>query len=379
MQKRMKVMTIIGTRPEIIKLSEVMKELDRVADHVIVHTGQNYDYELNEVFFKDLGLRKPDHFLSAAGGTSAETVGKVIAAVDVLLEKEQPEAVLVLGDTNSCMGVYAAKRRKIPIFHMEAGNRCFDMRVPEEVNRRLLDHMSDINLVYSDVTRTNLLQEGLPMDRIIKTGSPTFEVLEANKKQIEASQVLSQLKLTPGEYFVLSAHREENIGIGQNFERLIDIIKTIAETYHKPIIFSVHPRTRKRLEEEKVQLPAEVVAMKPLGFHDYVHLQQHALCVISDSGTISEESSMLNFPGVNIRETHERLEAMDEGSVIMAGLNPERVLQAIAVAVTQQRGSTRDFRLVADYGSPNVSKKVARIILSYVDYVKRVVWSEPAR
>lgn len=374
--KKAKVMTVVGTRPEIIKLSEVMKELDRHTDHILVHTGQNYDYELNEVFFKDLGLRKPDHFLSAVGNSVAETVAKVIEKVDKVLETEKPDAFLVLGDTNSAVGAYAAKRRKIPIFHMEAGNRCFDARVPEEVNRKLLDHMSDINLVYSDVTRINLLNEGLPMDRIIKSGSPTYEVLMKNKKGIDSSKILTKLKLKKGEYFVMSAHREENIDIKNNFYKLIEIINTISEKYKMPVIFSVHPRTRKRLETEKISLPKNVVAMKPLGLFDFVRLQKDSFCVVTDSGTISEESSMLNFPGVNIRETHERLEAMDEGSVIMAGLNPERVLQAIEIAVKQSRGDKRDFRLPPDYSYPNVSKKVVRVIISYIDYVKRVVWSE---
>ncbi len=374
--KKIKVMTVVGTRPEIIKLSEVIKELDSCTDHILVHTGQNYDYELNEVFFKDLGLRKPDHFLSAVGDSPVDTVSKVFESVDKILEMEKPEAFLVLGDTNSALSAYAAKRRKIPIFHMEAGNRCFDARVPEEVNRKIIDHVSDINLVYSDVTRLNLLNEGLPMDRIIKTGSPTYEVLQNNKEGIDSSQILSTLQLTKGNYFVFSAHREENIESKNNFYKLIEVIKLISDTYSMPIIFSVHPRTRKRLEEEKIALPATVVSMKPLGFHNFVNLQKNAFCVVSDSGTISEESSMLNFPGVNIREAHERLEAMDEGSVIMSGLNPERVLQAIEIATTQSRGDVRDFRLVPEYGYTNVSKKVVRVIVSYTDYVKRVVWSE---
>jgi UDP-N-acetylglucosamine 2-epimerase (non-hydrolysing) len=324
--KKMKVLTLIGTRPEIIKLSEVIKELDRRTDHILVHTGQNYDYELNEIFFKELGLRKPDYFLEAVGTTAAATVGKIIEKVDEVLEKEKPEALLILGDTNSALGAYAAKRLKIPIFHMEAGNRCFDARVPEEVNRKILDHLCDINLVYSDVTRLNLLNEGLPMDRILKTGSPTYEVLLAHKKEIEASPVLEELSLTPGKYFVLSAHREENINIDENFKKLVEIIRRVSDTYNKTIIFSVHPRTRKRLESENIELPKNVVLMKPLGLLAYDKLQMHALCVITDSGTISEESSILNFPGVNIREAHERVEAMDEGSVIMTGLNPDRVL-----------------------------------------------------
>lgn len=373
--KKIKVMTLVGTRPEIIKLSLVIKELDIVADHILVHSGQNYDYELNEIFFEELGLKKPDYFLSAAGGTSSETVGKVIIKIDELLEKEKPDAFLILGDTNSCMGAYAAKRRKIPIFHMEAGNRCFDMRVPEELNRKLLDHLSDVNLVYSDVTRLNLIQEGLPSDRIIKSGSPTYEVICAHEKEIEASDILEKLNLKPRDYFVLSAHREENIGIDKNFERLLQVVVQIAQEYKKKIVFSVHPRTKKRLDEEGVVLPPEVTMMKPLGLFDYLKLQKNSLCVVSDSGTISEESSMLNFPGINLREAHERLEAMDEGVVIMSGLNPERVMQALELAIKQERGE-REFQIPADYQNVNVSKKVVRVIVSYTDYIKRVVWSE---
>lgn len=374
--KKIKVMSLLGTRPDLIKLSEVLKELDRTTDHVFVHTGQNHDYELHEVFFKDLGLREPDYFLNVAGGTSAEVVGKCIIETDKVLEKESPDAILVLGDTNSAMGTYAAKRRKIPIFHMEAGNRCHDMRVPEEVNRRILDHMSDINLVYSDVARLNLVREGLPIERIIKSGSPTYEVLERNKEGIEKSAILEELSLKKGEYMVLTLHREENVGINKNFDRAIETIKIISGAYNMPIVFSCHPRTKKRLEEEGIVLPSNVITMKPVGFHDFIKLQINAFCVVTDSGTISEESSILNFPGVNIRETHERLEAMDEGSVIMAGLNPERVLQAIEIATTQSRGRDRDFRLPPDYSYLNVSKKIVRIIVSYTDYVKRVVWSE---
>ncbi len=373
--KKITVMTLVGTRPEIIRLSQVIKELDRVANHILVHSGQNYDYELNEIFFKDLGLRKPDYFLAVAGKSSAETVGNVIAKVDTILQKENPDAFLILGDTNSCMGAYAAKRRKIPIFHMEAGNRCFDMRVPEELNRKLLDHMSDLNLVYSDVTRMNLLQEGLPMDRIIKSGSPMYEVLCRHESDIENSDILERLSLKSKDFFVLSAHREENIGIQANFDRLVQTVNVIAKKYKQNIVFSVHPRTRKRLKQEKVSLPKNVLLMKPLGFFDYLKLQKNALCVISDSGTISEESSMLNFPSINIRETHERLEAMDEGSVIMSGLNPERVLQALTLALSQ-KNEVREFDIPVDYRHGNVSKKVVRVIVSYVDYIKRVVWSE---
>lgn len=374
--KKIKIVTIIGTRPEIIKLSEVIKEIDRHADHILVHTGQNYDYELNEIFFKDLGLRKPDHFLNVVGATLAETIANVIVRVDEVLEKEKPDALLVLGDTNSAIGAYAAKRRKIPIFHMEAGNRCFDMRVPEEVNRRIIDHISDINMPYSELARQNLLKEGLPLDRIIKTGSPMYEVLAAHQKEIGASNILSDLSLARHDYFVLSLHREENVDNPRHLQRLVSIIESVAAAYKKQIIFSVHPRTKKRLESGNITLPKQVVAMKPLGFFDYAHLQQNAFCVLSDSGTISEESAMLNFPGISLRETHERHEAIEEGTFILAGLDPERVLQAIEVAVAQKRGKERDFQLPEGYGVPNVSKKVLRTIVSYVDYVRRVVWSE---
>jgi UDP-N-acetyl-L-fucosamine synthase len=375
--KLLKIITVVGTRPEIIRLSEVIKLLDETFDHVLVHTGQNYDYELNQVFFDELGLRKPDYFLSAAGESPASTVGMIISKVDDVLVAEKPDALLVLGDTNSCMSAYAAKRRKIPVFHMEAGNRCFDMRVPEEINRRLIDHISDINLVYSDISRLNLLQEGIQVDRVIKTGSPLFEVINKNTEKIEVSNVLEKLGLKKGEYFVLSSHREENIGIKENFNRLVKTIEEIAAHYQKPIVFSVHPRTRKQLEEEKIVLPKEVFIMKPLGLFDYLKLQKYAFCVISDSGTISEESSILNFPAINIRETHERHEAMDEGAVIMTGLNSERVIQSIATAVKyQNRGFDRQFQIPSDYTNNNVSQKVVRVIISYVDYVNRVVWSK---
>lgn len=372
--KKLKVLTVVGTRPEIIKLSAVIRELDKYTDHILVHTGQGYDYELNQIFFKDLGLRKPDYFLEANGATAVQTVAKVIEKLDRVLEEEKPDAFLVLGDTNSAVGAYAAKRRKIPIFHMEAGNRCFDFRVPEEVNRRIIDHMSDINLVYSNITRDNLIREGLPVDRIIKTGSPTYEVLLGNMKKIQVSKILSTLKIKPNKYFVLSAHREENIDIPKNFKNLIKIVEAVSVEYKMPIIFSCHPRTRKRIETEKVKLPKNVQTMKPLGLNDYVWLQMNAYCVLSDSGTISEESSMLNFPALNLRETHERAEAMDEASVIMTGLNPERVLQALGIVKDQARGAKRDFRIPEDYSNTNVSKKVVRIILSYTDYVKRKVW-----
>lgn len=374
--KNIKVMTIVGTRPELIKLASVIKELDRHTDHVFVHTGQNYDYELNGVFFENLGLRKPDYFLEVAGDTASVTVANVITKTDELLEKEQPEAILVLGDTNSCLAAYPAKRRKIPIFHMEAGNRCFDMRVPEEVNRRVVDHLSDINLVYSEAARTNLLREGLPPDRIIKTGSSLHEVLVEYKNEIEASAILTDLDLTPEGYFVLSAHREENVDDPKQLERLVEITKALVEEYHLPILFGVHPRTQKRIESGQVVFPPEVRLMKSFGLFDYVKLQMNATCVLTDSGTIQEESSMMNFPAVQLRVTHERLESSDEMSVITAGRNPERVLQAVAVAIEQQRGSTREFRIPQDYEPTNVSKKVLRIIIGYTDYVKRVVWSE---
>ncbi len=393
--KKLKVLTVVGTRPEIIRLSEVIKRLDESAaiEHILVHTGQNYDYELNEVFFKDLGLRKPDHFLNAAGTNATTTIGQIIINIDPVLEIEQPDAFLVLGDTNSCLCAIAAKKRHIPIFHMEAGNRCFDQRVPEETNRKIVDHISDINLTYSDIAREYLLREGLPADRIIKTGSPMFEVLNANMKQIDASDVLTRLSLEKEKYFVVSAHREENINNDQNFFGLINSLNLIAEQYAFPIIVSTHPRTRKKLEEEVAQSntvsntvkhseTTSLIAhpliqfLKPLGFHDYNHLQKNAKAVLSDSGTISEESSIMNFPALNIREAHERPEAMEETSVMMVGLNTERILQGLTQLQYQQTGETRNFNQVADYSMPNVSDKVVRIILSYTDYVKRVVWRE---
>jgi UDP-N-acetylglucosamine 2-epimerase (non-hydrolysing) len=375
--KRLKVLTVVGTRPEIIRLSEVIKRLDETAsiEHILVHTGQNYDYELNEVFFKDLGLRKPDHFLNAAGGNATTTIGQIIINMDPVLEKEQPDAFLVLGDTNSCLCAIPAKKRQIPIFHMEAGNRCFDQRVPEETNRKIVDHISDINLTYSDIAREYLLREGLPADRIIKTGSPMFEVLQANMKQIDHSDVLSTLSLEKEKYFVVSAHREENINSG-NFDKLVFILNLIAEKYQLPIIVSTHPRTRNKINEKGIQFHPLIQLMKPLGFLDYNHLQKNAKAVLSDSGTISEESSIMNFPALNIRDAHERPEAMEEASVIMVGLNQERILQGLALLETQKRGSQRTLRPVADYSMPNVSDKVVRIILSYTDYVNRVVWSK---
>lgn len=375
--KMLKVLTVVGTRPEIIRLSAVIKKLDqtRSIEHILVHTGQNYDYELNEIFFKDLDLRKPDYFLNAAGSNATSTIGQIIINIDPVLEKEQPHAFLVLGDTNSCLCAIPAKKRHIPIFHMEAGNRCFDQRVPEETNRKIVDHISDINLTYSDIAREYLLREGLPADRIIKTGSPMAEVLIAYMDQIDQSNVLSRLSLKKNEYFVVSAHREENIN-SENFIKLVDTLNTMAEDYCLPIIVSTHPRTRKKIEENGIQFHPLIQTMKPLGFHDYNHLQKNSKAVLSDSGTISEESSIMNFPALNIREAHERPEAMEEASVMMVGLNQDRILQGLRILENQKRGSVRNLRTVSDYSMPNVSDKVLRIILSYTDYIKRVVWSE---
>ncbi len=375
--KKLKVLTVVGTRPEIIRLSEVIKKLDeaKCIDHILVHTGQNYDYELNEVFFNDLGLRKPNYFLNAAGSTATATIGQIIINIDPVLEKEQPDAFLVLGDTNSCLCAIPAKKRHIPIFHMEAGNRCFDQRVPEETNRRIVDHIADINLTYSDIAREYLLREGLPADRIIKTGSPIYEVLCANMPQIEASMVLRDLSIEKGKYFVVSAHREENIN-SNNFNKLVSTLNIIAAQYQLPIIVSTHPRTRNKILEKKVQFHPLVQLMKPLGFHDYNHLQKNAKAVLSDSGTISEESSIMNYPALNIRDAHERPEAMEEASVMMVGLNEERILQGLILLENENTKNQRIFRPVADYSMPNVSDKVVRIIMSYTDYVNRVVWSK---
>jgi len=375
--KRLKVLTVVGTRPEIIRLSEVIKKLDETAciEHVLVHTGQNYDYELNEVFFKDLGLRKPDHFLNAAGENATTTIGQIIINIDNVLETEQPDAFLVLGDTNSCLCAIPAKKRHIPIFHMEAGNRCFDQRVPEETNRKIVDHISDINLTYSDIAREYLLREGLSADRIIKTGSPMFEVLNANMEQIDNSTILSKLSLEKGNYFVVSAHREENINSG-NFDKLVNTLNMIAEKYQLPIIVSTHPRTRNKINERGIHFHPLIQLIKPLGFHDYNHLQKNAKAILSDSGTISEESSIMNFPALNIRDAHERPEAMEEASVIMVGLNQERILQGLVLLENQKKETLRTLRPVADYSMPNVSDKVVRIILSYTDYVNRVVWNK---
>lgn len=374
--KKIKIMTVVGTRPELIKLAEVIKELDRHTEHVFVHTGQNYDYELNGVFFENLSLRKPDYFLEVAGDTPSKTVAKVIAKTDELLARESPDALLILGDTNSCLAAYPAKRRKIPIFHMEAGNRCFDMRVPEEVNRRVVDHLSDINLVYSEAARTNLLNEGLSPDRVIKTGSSLHEVLTIHQEAIKSSTVLADLGLTPEGYFVLSAHREENVDNPKHLERLVGIAQALIDEYHLPILFGVHPRTQKRIDAGHIVFPPEVRLMKAFGLFDYVKLQQNAKCVLTDSGTIQEEASMMNFPAVQLRETHERFEANDEMNVVTAGRNPERILQAVQVVIAQKRGNNREFRIPHDYEPINVSKKVLRIIIGYTDYVKRVVWSE---
>lgn len=372
--KKLKVVTVVGTRPEIIRLSRVMAKLDEYCEHVLVHTGQNYDYELNEIFFKDLGIRKPDHFLNAAGASGAETIGNVIIAVDRVLAEVQPEALLVLGDTNSCMAVIPAKRRKIPTFHMEAGNRCFDMRVPEEINRRIVDHTADINLTYSTIARDYLLREGLPPDMVIKTGSPMFEVLNHYRDGIEASDVLERLGLQAGQFFVVSAHREENIDSNQNFQKLVDVLNTVAEQYDYPVIVSTHPRTQKRVNAMGVEFHANVRLLKPLGFKDYNKLQLTAKAVLSDSGTINEESSILNFPALNIREAHERPEGMEEAAAIMVGLEAERVMQGLQLLEKQARGEERSLRLVRDYSMPNVAEKVVRIIHSYRDYVMRTVW-----
>ena len=374
--KKLKVATVVGTRPEIIRLSRVLAKLDEHCEHILIHTGQNYDYELNGIFFEDLGIRKPDHFLEAAGATGAETIGNVIIAVDRVLAEIKPDAVLVLGDTNSCLSVIPAKRRKIPTFHMEAGNRCFDMRVPEEINRRIVDHTADINLTYSDIAREYLLAEGLPSDRVIKTGSPMCEVLTHYADRIDASDVVQRLDLDAGKFFVVSAHREENIDSDDNFLRLIEVLNTVARTYGLPIIVSAHPRTRKRIENTGVVLDSLVQLLKPLGFSDYVKLQKTAKAVLSDSGTINEEASILNFCALNLREAHERPEGMEEAVVMMVGMNVERVLQSLTILESQPSGSQRLLRQVADYSMPNVAEKVVRIIHSYVDYVNRIVWKK---
>jgi UDP-N-acetylglucosamine 2-epimerase len=376
--KKLKVVTVVGTRPEIIRLSRVMAALDTspAIEHIIVHTGQNYDYELNQIFFDDLAIRKPDYFLNAAGITATETIGKILINIDPLLDQLKPDAFLVLGDTNSCLCAIPAKKRHIPIFHMEAGNRCFDQRVPEETNRKIVDHISDINMTYSDIAREYLLREGLSADRIIKTGSPMFEVLNHYLPSIKSSNILERLSLERNNYFVVSAHREENISSESNFNGLVTSLNLVAKKYDLPIIVSTHPRTRKMMDSKGIVLHKNVQLLKPLGFNDYNALQLHSKAVLSDSGTISEESSILNFPALNIRQAHERPEAMEEASVMMVGLNSDRILQGLIQLDTQKRGDERSFRNVADYSMPNVSDKVVRIIVSYVDYIKRVVWSE---
>jgi UDP-N-acetyl-L-fucosamine synthase len=375
--KKLKVLTVVGTRPEIIRLSQVLKKLDAcpVIDHILVHTGQNYDYELNQIFFEDLGLRKPDYFLEAARSNAATTIGQIISNIDPLLAEIMPDAFLVLGDTNSCLCAIPAKKRRIPIFHMEAGNRCYDQRVPEETNRKIVDHISDINLTYSDIAREYLLSEGFPADRIIKTGSPIFEVLNENMKQINSSDILDRCRLEKNQYFVVSAHREENIN-SLNFSKFVDILNGIAHNYELPIIVSTHPRTKNMIEEKGISFAEQVILSKPFGFHDYNHLQKHARAVLSDSGTISEESSIMSFPALNIRDAHERPEAMEEASVMMTGMNIFRIEQALELLHEASITKTSAFLPVQDYTKPNVSDKVVRIILSYVDYVKRTVWND---
>jgi UDP-N-acetylglucosamine 2-epimerase (non-hydrolysing) len=378
MGKRLKIMTVVGTRPEIIRLSRVISLLDESPsiEHILVHTGQNYDYELNQIFFEEMQIRKPDHFLNAAGESAIETIGQILIKIDPLLGSEEPDAFLVLGDTNSCLCAIPAKKRHIPIFHMEAGNRCFDQRVPEETNRKIVDHISDVNLTYSDIAREYLLREGLSADRIIKTGSPMFEVLNHYMPSIQASDILNRLALEKHKYFVVSAHREENINNQSNFNGLINLLNLVAEKFDLPVIVSTHPRTRKMIDASGLSLSKNIQLLKPLGFYDYNALQLNSKAVLSDSGTISEEASILNFPALNIRQAHERPEAMEEASVMMVGLNPERILQGLIQIESQKRGEERSFRKVADYSMPNVSDKVVRIIISYTDYIKRVVWSQ---
>ena len=376
--KKLKVMSVVGTRPEIIRLSRVLAALDLHCDHTLVHTGQNYDYELNQIFFEDLGVRKPDFFLNSAKESYgvANTIGNLITSVDNVLAKIQPEAMLVLGDTNSCLSVIPAKRRKVPIFHMEAGNRCFDQRVPEEINRRIVDHTADINLTYSSIAREYLLREGLSPDQVIKTGSPMYEVLHYYLPQIQASTILSSNSLVAEKYFVVSAHREENIESEQSFNKLVAVLNAVAEDHSLPVVVSTHPRTQKRIDATGANFHPEIRLLKPLGFHDYVNLQIQAKAVLSDSGTINEESSILNFPALNLREAHERPEGMEEATVMMVGLEVNRVQQGLAILHSQPRGTERSLRLVEDYSMPNVSEKVVRIIHSYTDYVNRVVWKK---
>jgi UDP-N-acetyl-L-fucosamine synthase len=376
--KKLKVLTVVGTRPEIIRLSLVLKKLDEYCDHIIVHTGQNYDYELNQIFFDDLGIRKPDHFLACAENTqsAANTIGNIITEVDKVLEEYQPEALLVLGDTNSCLSVIPAKRRQIPIFHMEAGNRCFDQRVPEETNRKIVDHIADINMPYSSIARDYLIAEGIPADSVVKTGSPMLEVLSHNMANIDNSNILKTLCIQKGNYFLVSAHREENVDNSSQLLKLIDSLNTIADTYNLPIIVSTHPRTQKRINDQSIKIHKDIRLLKPLGFHDYNNLQKNAKTVLSDSGTINEESSIMNFPALNIREAHERPEGMEEASVMMTGLSSERVMQCLQILESQPSGDKRLLRQVYDYSMPNVSDKVVRIIHSYTDYIKQGVWKE---
>ncbi|MGL6260721.1 non-hydrolyzing UDP-N-acetylglucosamine 2-epimerase [Vibrio sp. WXL210] len=374
--KKLKVMSVVGTRPEIIRLSRVLAKLDEYCEHILVHTGQNYDYELNEVFFKDLNVRKPDYFLNAAGKNAAETIGQVIIKVDQVLEEVAPSAMLVLGDTNSCISAIPAKRRKIPIFHMEAGNRCFDQRVPEETNRKIVDHTADINLTYSTIARDYLIAEGLPADRVIKTGSPMFEVLHYYMPQIDSSDILTRLNLAKEQFFVVSAHREENVDSPKQLAKLAESLNTVAEHFGLPVIVSTHPRTRNRIEAQGIQFHENIKLLKPLGFHDYNHLQKNAKAVLSDSGTINEESSIMNFPSLNLRDAHERPEGMEEAAVMMVGLEVERIMQGLQILDSQPSGEERLLRRVGDYSMPNVSDKVVRIIHSYTDYVRRVVWKE---
>ncbi len=372
----MKVATIVGTRPELIRLSLTIAKLDKYCDHLLVHTGQNYDFELNEVFFQDLNIRRPDKFLNAAGASAAETIANVIQSTDAFLAETQPSAVLILGDTNSALAAISAKRRRIPIFHMEAGNRCFDQRVPEEINRVIVDHIADINLTYSDIAREMLLREGLPPDRVIKTGSPMFEVIDFFKSNIAASDVLDRFNLQREEFFVVSSHREENIDSDRNFSRLVAVLNHLAVRHNLPVIVSTHPRTQKRIAASGANFDSRINFLKPLGFHDYISLQMSARAVLSDSGTITEEASILNFPAINLREAHERPEGMEEASVILTGLNLDRVEEALAILADQPRGTDRSLRLVSDYAMPNVSEKVVRLITSYSDYVRRTVWHD---
>jgi UDP-N-acetylglucosamine 2-epimerase len=372
--KKLRVMTVVGTRPEIIRLSRVIAALDKTLEHALVHTGQNYDYELNEIFFDDLGIRRPDHFLEAAAGTAAETIAQVIGKADAVIRDSQPDALLILGDTNSCLSAIAAKRRRVPVFHMEAGNRCFDERVPEEINRKIVDHIADINLPYSSLSREYLIREGLPPDRVIKTGSPMREVLSYYMEKVEASTALAKFSLTSRQYFLVSVHREENVDGRRELLRLVDVLNAVAERHQRRLLVSTHPRTRKRLEETALKTHNLIEFVKPLAFTDYIRLQMDALAVLSDSGTITEESSILNFPAINLREAHERPEGMEEAAVIMTGLNPSIALQALEVVLNQKRGADRDIQIPADYQSENVSEKVVRIILSYTGYVQRRVW-----